>query len=98
MADEKRLIDANKASDVNALFELYMKPENESLSFEEAMSLWIGLQSTVDAVEVVRCRNCKHRYYNEYNEAYCCEVWADGFDTAVSENEFCSRGERKDNG
>lgn len=48
--------------------------------------------------EVVRCKDCKHRYYNEHYEEYCCEQWADGFDTVVRDEEFCSRGERKDNG
>lgn len=48
-------------------------------------------------VEVVLCEECKHRYYNEDNEAYCCVVWGDGFDTFVNQDEFCSRGERKDN-
>lgn len=52
---------------------------------------------TVAAVPVVRCKECKHRYYNEYMKTHCCEMWADGFDTAVCENEFCSRGERKGN-
>ena len=51
-----------------------------------------------DVVPVVRCKDCKHRYYNEDSEEYCCEVWGDGFDTFVNQDEFCSRGERKDNG
>ena len=49
-----------------------------------------------DAIHVVRCKDCKHRYYNEDSEEYCCEVWGDGFDTFVNQDEFCSRGERKD--
>ena len=48
-------------------------------------------------ISIVRCKDCKHRYYNEYTEMYCCEQWADGFDTAVRDDEFCSRGERKRN-
>lgn len=46
----------------------------------------------------VRCKDCKHRYFNEYMEEYCCEQWADGFDTVCTDEEFCSRGERKDDG
>jgi hypothetical protein len=49
----------------------------------------------VDAVEVVRCKDCKRRYYNEDREVYCCEAWADGYDTEVRDDCFCSYGERR---
>jgi hypothetical protein len=51
-----------------------------------------------EAVELVMCKDCKHRYFNEDIGEYCCEQWADGFDTVCTDEEFCSRGERKDNG
>ena len=38
---------------------------------------------TVDAVEVVRCRDCKHRY----SDSWCEYVDDDNF--------YCARGERK---
>ena len=44
---------------------------------------------TVDAVEVVRCRDCKL-----YNRHRYCHFWAE----AVLDGDFCSYGERKDNG
>ena len=40
---------------------------------------------TVDAVEVVRCRDCKHRYSDSW-----CEYVDD------DDNFYCARGERKD--
>ena len=39
---------------------------------------------TIDAVEVVRCRDCKHRY----SDSWCEYVDDDNF--------YCARGERKD--
>ena len=39
----------------------------------------------VDAVEVVRCRECKHRYSDSW-----CEYVDD------DDNFYCARGERKD--
>ena len=42
---------------------------------------------TVDAVEVVRCRDCKHRYSDSW-----CEYVDD------DDNFYCARGERKDGG
>ena len=43
---------------------------------------------TVDAVEVVRCRDCKH-----YNEGFCVGYHAHH---DVMPDDFCSYGERKD--
>ena len=42
---------------------------------------------TVDAVEVVRCKDCKHRYSDSW-----CEYVDD------DDNFYCARGERKDGG
>ena len=42
---------------------------------------------TVDAVPVVRCRECKHRY----SDSWCEYVDYD-------DNFYCARGERKDGG
>ena len=42
---------------------------------------------TIDAVEVVRCRDCKHRYSDSW-----CEYVDD------DDNFYCARGERKDGG
>ena len=43
---------------------------------------------TVDAVEVVRCRDCKH-----YNEGFCVGYHAHH---DIMPDDFCSYGERKD--
>ena len=40
---------------------------------------------TIDAVEVVRCRDCKHRYSDSW-----CEYVDD------DDNFYCARGKRKD--
>ena len=52
----------------------------------------------VDAVEVVRCKDCKHfiPYVNECYEEHN-HYTEEGY-REVSENDFCSYGERKDNG
>ena len=56
-------------------------------------------EQSVDAVEVVRCKDCKH--YKPQNQGthracttpYCMRVVA----AKVSADDFCSYGERKDN-
>ena len=68
------------------------------LKADPKLAYCIDKVKAVDAVEVVRCKDCKYRYYNEYQEMYCCERLADGFDTVVCQDDFCSYGERKDNG
>ena len=76
MANEKRLIDAN------ALIAEYDRvhigePGKARKLMENA--------PTVDAVPVVRCRECKHRY----SDSWCEYVDYD-------DNFYCAKGKRKD--
>lgn len=59
---------------------------------------------TIDAVPVVRCKDCKH-YRNHPNGM--CYAWTEPYDNergykgdthCVEPDDFCSYGERKDNG
>lgn len=57
---------------------------------------WVNNAPAVDAVEVVRCRDCKHFYDTHINPAYSCkrggaQVW----DVSFTPDDFCSYGERK---
>lgn len=55
---------------------------------------------TIDAVSVVRCGECKHSEPSEDNSLYC-KHWDDHFGffwDEVKSDDFCSYGERKDNG
>ena len=75
MANEKRLIDAN------ALIAEYDRvhigePGKARKLIEDA--------PTVEAVEIVRCRDCKHRYSDSW-----CEYVDD------DDNFYCARGKRK---
>ena len=86
MANEKRLIDAN------ALIE----EANAEGAYGYVDAFQIANAPTVDAVEVVRCRDCKHWHketlfcdYMPYGEAQERVNWY--------ADDFCSYGERKDN-
>ena len=57
---------------------------SEVLSVDTVLMLLMQAQ-TVDAVEVVRCKDCKHRHKDSW-----CE-YADDDD-----NFYCARGERKE--
>ena len=86
MANKKRLIDAN------ALIE----EANAEGAYGYVDAKQIADAPTVDAVEVVRCRECKHWHketlfcdYMPYGEAQERVNWY--------ADDFCSYGERKDN-
>ena len=98
MATEKRLIDANAvAKDIR---------ENNRENFNRLD--WSSKQvcqllenaPTVDAVEVVRCKDCKH-YDNSEGIQWCkinSKFYPGGLDwLSFPEDGFCSYGERKDN-
>lgn len=86
MANEKRLIDAN------ALTAEYDRvhigePGKARKLMEDA--------PTIDAVEVVRCKDCKYGDWDsEPDDAMVCMRTKDGF--WRSGNDFCSYGERKE--
>ena len=86
MADEKRLIDANAI------------PESAS-AFSTEGRLYVAWSEivkapTVDAVEVVRCKGCKHWCRNAgiadspNGHCFCHDIETNGQD-------FCSYGERR---
>ena len=55
---------------------------------------FIGDQPTIDAVPVVRCRECKYRFKNNGHDKSGCpiidaNIWMD-------DDDFCSHGERKE--
>ena len=86
MANEKRLIDAN------ALIE----EANAEGAYGYVDAFQIANAPTVDAISVVRCRDCKHWHkgtlfcdYMPYGEAQERVNWY--------ADDFCSYGERKDN-
>ena len=81
MANEKWLIDAN---DVYALFE-----RNGMAKLHVGD---IDLIPRVNAVEVVRCKDCKWRQQDDVNRNFC------GLgDFYCGDTDYCSRAERKDN-
>lgn len=54
----------------------------------------------VDFVEVVRCKDCKHRKKWTTTGQFCCFHETSGMAVGVDlrDDDFCSYGERKDNG
>ena len=51
---------------------------------------------TVDVVEVVRCRDCKHAWINPCGYVYCYRDGRNAYEMTFNLDSFCSYGERKD--
>lgn len=92
MSSEKRLIDAN------AFLE---KMKHTSRYFDVVFD--VEEMPTVDAVPVIRCRECKHRYTEKCPMHFHDSYWHDGYfdyidyDTDNTEDDyFCPKGERKE--
>ncbi len=85
-----RLIDADKLKDSEVMCKVFSNQTDELYG----MLQLINEQLTVDAVEVVRCKDCKYRAdVDEPNICGVCKLvsnrYCDGEDS-------CSYGERKD--
>ena len=103
MANEKRLIDAN--TPLKQLSD-YMEKLHCSDDYQDGLyrgmeiaESYIKNAPTVDAVEVVRCKNCKHSKVFTvaddpmYNHLRCCR--RKNYTEGVDGYDFCSYGERK---
>ena len=93
-----RLIDADK------LLEIYKKwipqlsskeDEGDRRGVETCISVLEDMQ-TVDAVPVVRCRECKHYEIHKPKVLENCE--RNGYIILMKPDDFCSYGERKEGG
>ena len=92
-ASEKRLIDANA---LKSYMDECSKETRFRVYYGYATS-FIDAAPTVDAVEVVRCRECKYfGVYRYFGNGYCTNDNGYGFSNQKPDD-FCSRGERKCN-
>ena len=85
---EKHLIDANEAI-INFGFEW----DDISPTRDEFVA-FLKKQPTIDAVPVVRCKDCIRRY--DTDECPMCFLIDGKYCEYTNENGFCDRGERKE--
>ena len=57
-------------------------------------------KSSADVVEVVRCKDCKNYWYNEYYNLHLCgncnaSFYQGEYSIVMEPNDFCSYGERE---
>ena len=86
---DKRLIDAN------ALMKNIGKiPQLRGITYGR-MKKAVEEAPTIDAVEVVRCRECIHHVRTKSNLGFS---WCGKFGNVMRDSDFCSWGERKMDG
>ena len=89
-----RYIDLDKTiEDVESVGAYYSEEE----TVKEMCLLEIKGQPIADVVEVVRCKDCVFCKYNTSSLMYKCDRRG-YFTEKVEPSDFCSKGERKDNG
>ena len=102
MANEKRLIDANA---LDERFNKRIKWLQLDVHDQYSLGLYHGAVTdkdlinempTVDAVEVVRCRDCKHAWIHPCGYVYCHRDGRNAYEMTFNLDSFCSYGERKD--
>ena len=86
-----RLIDADTLLETSDVFILHTK---EYGSIDVISVDAVGDAHTVDAVEVVRCKDCRYWQYN--NGGYPNEECRWREDETPDADDFCSYGKRKD--
>ena len=89
MATEKRLIDAN------ALMKANMYGNTAPVTHRTYAEMLIQKAPTVDAVEVVRCKDCKRRIEKRW--CYSLHTY-NGEPVGVADDFFCAYGKRKSDG
>ena len=91
MANEKLLIDLWSVN----MNEVDTSDCTDVQDILSAVITYLSEQPTVDAVEVVRCKDCKHFIPNENG----CELQEHRSPAPfVMEDDFCSNGERRTDG
>lgn len=81
-----RLIYAEK---LKAHYSWWANSQDELKEFKRVFDEIINLQPTVDAVEVVRCQDC--RFY----QGECCRRYGRSAIPRREPNDFCSKGEQR---
>ena len=88
-----RLIDSDKLIEEGYVLERIYQKDSTTMVLEKRK---IEDVPVVDAVPVVRCEYCQHKYYDK-NQIICQKIyWCDGNNFEPFAEDFCSRGKRRE--
>ena len=94
-----KLIDADALMDVIREHEYRLATKQGSIDygmFTLGIQQAVDEQPTVDAMEVVRCRDCKHAWIHPCGYVYCHRDGRNAYEMTFNLDSFCSYGERKE--
>lgn len=83
---------------------LAINPSNKKYYSDDYIKGWENgvnaqYEATKDAVEVVRCKDCKYAHMTYGGECKYCDMWEeDGEALYLDEDFFCAYGERREGG
>ena len=84
-----RLIDADKLEPS----EIYMDGGFTQIVYMDD----IDEMPTVDAVEVIRCKDCRHQWHTNYIKVPICgKMSEDGHEIHAEDDFYCAKGERRE--
>ncbi|CDC05042.1 uncharacterized protein BN578_00574 [[Clostridium] leptum CAG:27] len=89
-----RPIDANKVNP-NVIL-VFRDGHMNQKQFNSAVKTLIYSQPTIDAVPVVRCKDCKHSFERSGRKPFGCYLHGKNGITLHDGDDFCSYGERKE--
>ena len=102
-----RLIDADALpsralEEKRFVFTMHDRIKNEYIveTVYKDLADFINEAPTIDAVPVVRCKDCKHYSYEPSIHRYECNIFNGAYEFIgypTNPDDFCSYGERKDN-
>ena len=96
MANKKRLIDANALDEKLETLKVRFKALGRDAVVDDYNFVQTVLLTapTIDAVEVVRCKDCN---YNDHKKAFRRDgMWCTWWGTDPDPDDFCSKGERRE--
>ena len=88
-----RLIDANALE--KTMYSVADLSCSENIHVDVIADI-IGNAPTVDAVEVVRCKDCKYSNMTVNGECKYCDIWFPDEAEYMDGDYYCASGERKD--
>ena len=94
---DMRLIDANAVVTIQVFDEMTEEYNMETITVAKAIDRWSdeGCPPTIDAVPVVRCRECRRHLPSTESDGFLyCRFWR----TRTLPSGFCHMGARKDGG
>lgn len=96
IATKCRTHNTQRLIDVNALKEAWkdVAVDGATLSYIYGLFKSVDDAPTIDAVEVVRCKDCKHKYVsgNGTTQYYVCDF----MDAQFEDEGYCHHGERSE--